>query len=221
MNQPRTPEREKEFQKFVNGLKGNGIGFLKNALEWFKQNIGSIVTSRELARIPGKEGFPISHNLRRIFELRDEQGYQIANHKDNSKTGLGLKIDEWVLLNLSPDPSMIRTRGVNKRIMFEVFERDKFTCKSCGRTPEDDDPFKPDHKVKLHVGHLKAHKQEDGSISNVGKDLTKEDFVTLCNVCNEGQKNKDFKKVTLLDRVNLANQTEQKEIYLALKKKFN
>jgi 5-methylcytosine-specific restriction endonuclease McrA len=177
--------------------------------------------ARELARIPGKKGETINHNMRRVFELRDEQGYEIINWKDKNPLGNQLKVDEWILLRKEPNPKMIRDRGVNKRIMFEVFSRDKFTCQSCGRTSEDDDPFRPGHKVRLHVGHLKSHKQKDGTVANVGKELTKEDFITLCNVCNEGQKNIDFKKITLLDKVESADDKTQKEIYKKLKKKFS
>lgn len=221
MSKPYTKERAKEFKDFLLYAKKKKQGFLKNSLEWFKLNVGEIVTSRELAQIPGKAGFSISHNIRRVFELRDEQGYEIINHKDNNPLGEKLKVDEWILLKSEPNPKMIRNRGVNKRIMFEVFERDNYTCQTCGRTPQDDDPFKAGHKIKLHVGHITAHKQNDGGVSNVGKELTKDDFMTMCNVCNEGAKNKDIRNITLLDRVKKASEKIQKEIYDFLKERFS
>lgn len=192
--------------------------YIGKALSLFQSRIGKLVTSEELAQLTGTKGKPISHNIRRIFELRDEMGYNIVNHKDNEKTGLNLKINEWVLLEKDPDPNRIRSRGVNKRIMFEVFSRDNFTCKTCGRTPEDDDPFKPGHKIILHVGHKLAHKR---NIENaITKVLTKDDFVTMCNVCNEGAKNTDLKSITLFDRVKDADKETQKNIYDFLKHKF-
>lgn len=219
MSEPSTPQREKEFADFLK--RTQGTAYSKRALLWFQQNMGKIVTARELARIPGKDGETINHNMRRVFELRDEQGYEIINWKDKNPLGVPLKVDEWILLKKEPNPKMIRDRGVNKRIMFEVFERDNFTCQSCGRTPEDDDPFRPGHKIKLHVGHLTSHKQKDGSVSNVGKELTKENFITLCNVCNEGEKNKNFKKINLIDRIESSDEKVQKEIFNKLKKKFS
>ena len=127
-------------------------------------------------------------------------------------------MNEWVLLDKNPDPNKIRTRGVNKRIMFEVFTRDKYTCQMCGRMPSDDDPFKANHKIKLHVGHIKAHKSKDSETAT--KTLTKDDFITMCNVCNEGAKNNDLKKITLLDRVKDGDSQIQEEIFNFLKNKF-
>ncbi|HPF30693.1 MAG TPA: hypothetical protein PLO25_00045 [Candidatus Saccharibacteria bacterium] len=177
-----------------NNITKKQKSYTQKALELFQKRLGKIVTSEELAQITGTKGNPISHNIRRIFELRDEQGYNIVNHKDNDVTGLNLKVNEWVLLNMEPDPKKIRSRGVNKKIMFEVFTRDHFTCQTCGRTPQDDDP--------------------------VNSILTKDDFVTMCNVCNEGAKNNDLKKVTLLDRVKSTDDLTKKEIFDFLKSKF-
>jgi len=194
--------------------KTDGLSYTKRAILWFQANLNKKVTSGQLARIPGQNGEPISHNIRRIFELRDEQGYDIANWKDNEQTGLNLKVDEWVLLRLEPIEKNIRTRGVNKRIAFEVFSRDKYTCKTCGRTPEDDDPFKPGHKVKLHVGHIIAHKSDHNGNTD---ELTADDFITMCNVCNEGAKNNEVKVFTLLDRVKSASSDKKRVIYEYLK----
>lgn len=219
MGDPYSKEREKEFQQF---LKDNaGKSYTEKALLWFKKNLKQIVTAKELARITGKDSYPINHSLRRVFELRDEKGYEIINWKDNNPLGKKLRVDEWILLNEKPNPKRIRDRGVNKKIMFEVFERDDYTCQICGRTPEDDDPFREGHKIKLHVGHLTSHKQKDGSIANVGMDLTKDNFITMCNVCNEGAKNKDIKKIGLFERVRTADDKTQKEIFVFLKEKFS
>jgi len=217
MSKPRTPEREREFQEFLKRTKG--IAFLKGALKWFQQNLGSIVTANELARIPGKKGVPINHNMRRVTELKDQFGYNIANFKNNKANGLNLKVDEWVLLEPNPDPRRIRPRGVNKRIMVEVFERDMSTCQMCGRTPEDDDPFSPGRKIKLHVGHRLAHKRKEGAIfTDNTKKLTKNDFITMCNVCNEGLKNKDFKPITMIDRIKNLPPEEKEKILEELQK---
>jgi hypothetical protein len=212
------------FKKFI---KRKGSSYTDNILDYFKHNAGRIVTSEELAQIPGEKGNPISHNIRRVFELRDEQGYEIINHKDNEKSGYDLKVNEWILLDKKPNPKNIRSRGVNKRIAFEVFTRDKNTCQICGRTPEDDDPFKNGHKIILHVGHIIAHKEKDGkhtyeveNLENLSSDkiLTKDDFITMCNICNEGAKNTNIKKITLLDRIKSADVKEQETIYKYLEK---
>lgn len=64
-----------------NKLTAN-FSYSDSALLWFQLNLNQIVTSEELAQIHGKNtGQPISHNIRRIFELRDEKGYDLINHK--------------------------------------------------------------------------------------------------------------------------------------------
>lgn len=224
---PYTEEREKDFQKFLKEVEGKS--YSKKALLWFQRNLKEIVTADEFARITGTNGKPINHNVRRIFELRDEQGYEIINHKDSESTGIQLKVDEWMLLQLEANPEKIRSRGVNKRIMYEVFERDSFQCQACGRTPNDDDPFAEGKKIKLHVGHIIAHKRkgyenfiEVQSISEIKdhEELTKDDFITMCNVCNEGAKNNDLKLLSNIDKIELLTVNEQQEVYGYLKNKF-
>ena len=192
-----------------------GTSYIKRALLWFQLNIGEIVTSSDLAQIHGKNDKTISHNMRRVYELRDEQGYDIVNWKDNDTTSLNLKVDEWVLQSLIPVKENIRNRGVNKRISFEVLSRDLYTCQTCGRIPNDEDPFKVGHKIKLHTGHIIPHKSDVNT--NIEK-LTSDDFITMCNVCNEGAKNNEIPIITILDRVKLCSDKEKQDIYEFLKK---
>ena len=111
---PYTKEREEDFVKYLK--ESDGISYAKKALGWFKRNLNEIITANELALITGKSGKPINHNVRRVFELRDEAGYEIINHKDNDSSGKNLRVDEWILLSETPNPKKIRNRGVNKRI---------------------------------------------------------------------------------------------------------
>ncbi len=194
------------------------FSYSDSALLWFQLNLKQIVTSEELAQIYGKNtGQPISHNIRRIFELRDEKGYNIINHKTK---GSNLKVDEWILLVEDPDEEKIRERGVTKRIRMDVFQRDDYTCQVCGLSQGDDDPYKEGRKITLHVGHINAHKRKDDSEPLSHKKLDVDDFITMCNVCNEGLKNNDFKIITLKDRVEKADEEEQRLIYEFLKEKF-
>lgn len=114
--------------------------------------------------------------------------------------------------------------------MHEVFTRDSNTCQFCGRTLQDDDPFRKGHKIKLHVGHIIAHKRDNGEdivkLENIedmdeNHTLTKDDFITMCNVCNEGAKNKNLQIMNPIEKIFKLDEKTQKEIYLALKKKFS
>jgi hypothetical protein len=59
---------------------------------------------------------------------------------------------------------------MSKRVRFEVFKRDKFTCGYCGRHPPD---------VLLHVDHITA-------VANGGTDDPL-NLVTACSDCNLGK----------------------------------
>jgi hypothetical protein len=59
---------------------------------------------------------------------------------------------------------------LSKRVRFEVFKRDGFTCRYCGRQPPD---------VVLHCDHITA-------VANGGSDDT-ENLVTSCADCNLGK----------------------------------
>ncbi len=209
----------------MNYKKVKPKSYIRKALELFQSRIGKVVTSQELAQLGGVRGKPISHNIRRIFELRDEMGYDIVNHKNNAETGLNLKVNEWVLRSRDPIPSKIRSRGVTKPIMVEVFRRDNYSCRMCGRGPSDDDPFASGRKITLHVGHLIAHKcRDDKSDNGPEHKLSAADFVTLCNVCNEGLKNQDIippKTLSLLDKIKQLTASEQKAIFDYLQSRWS
>jgi len=64
-------------------------------------------------------------------------------------------------------------RGIPSRLRFRVLERDRFTCKACGRSPAHGDP------VKLHADHILAW-------SNGGETVF-ENLQTLCMDCNLGK----------------------------------
>ncbi len=228
MSKPRTEKRNEELLEFIRETSGQS--YIKRCLGWLKQNINQIVTSEELAQLPGQKNKTISHSMRRIFELRDEEGYEIINHSYENPNGKKLKIDEWMLLNEMPNEKFIRNRGVNKRIMHDVFSRDSHTCKFCGRTPEDLDPLNDKRKIRLHVGHIKAHKRKNNEdyynmedIDNISTQnaLEVKDFLTMCNVCNEGAKNNDIKIMSSIDKIKILSHEEQKKIYIFLKKKFS
>lgn len=65
-------------------------------------------------------------------------------------------------------------------------------------------------------------------IENVDRDgeLTPDDFVTMCNVCNEGLKNEDLtesdlERLTLKEKVKEAPESKKKEILEMLKEEFD
>ena len=82
---------------------------------------------------------------------------------------------------------MAERKSISKKIRFEVFKRDAFTCQYCGRTAPD---------VVLEVDHINP-------IANGGSnDLM--NLITSCHDCNRGKG-----KRTLTDKEELKKQQEQ------------
>lgn len=66
---------------------------------------------------------------------------------------------------------MARSKGVNKRLRFEVFRRDGYACRYCGRSAKDGMVLEPDHVISVEEGG-------SDDISNL---------VTSCFDCNRGK----------------------------------
>lgn len=79
------------------------------------------------------------------------------------------------------------------RIRFQVFERDKFRCKYCGRGPDDG--------VKLTVDHITP--QSKGGANELSN------YITTCSDCNQGKG----------DILLLANKKGQIPSFIRLKEK--
>ncbi|OQX01521.1 MAG: hypothetical protein BWK80_59790 [Desulfobacteraceae bacterium IS3] len=69
-------------------------------------------------------------------------------------------------------------------IRWQVFQRDKWKCVSCGRSAAND--------VILHVDHIVPR-------SKGGKDEL-DNYQTLCHICNIGKSNKDETNIRELNK---------------------
>jgi hypothetical protein len=67
------------------------------------------------------------------------------------------------------------TRGVNLRLRWTILQRDKFSCKKCGRSPS------KDQNVILHVDHIIPWSKDGETVI--------ENLETLCEQCNLGKSN--------------------------------
>lgn len=89
-----------------------------------------------------------------------------------------------------------KRKSISKRIRFEVFKRDKFTCQYCGRSTPD---------VVLEVDHIKpVSKGGDNNMLNL---------ITSCKDCNLGKSNVELSDDTrvMKERKQLAELAERKE----------
>ena len=76
---------------------------------------------------------------------------------------------------------MAERKGLSKKIRFEVFKRDSFTCQYCGKSAPE---------VKLEVDHIKpVSKEGDNDITNL---------ITACKDCNAGKSNRELSDDTVM-----------------------
>jgi len=87
--------------------------------------------------------------------------------------------------------------SISKKLRFEVFKRDGFTCQYCGRTPPE---------AILEVDHFKPK-------SKKGKDDIN-NLVTSCFDCNRGKSNREVSQLppTLIENIEVI---KEKEIQVA------
>lgn len=78
---------------------------------------------------------------------------------------------------------MLRRKGLSKKIRFEVFKRDLFTCQYCGRKAPD---------VLLEVDHIEP-------VSKGGTDDIL-NLISSCKECNAGKSDRALSDTAVLDR---------------------
>jgi hypothetical protein len=183
--------------------KGTGSRSLIRA--FLLANIGRVLEGEEIrAAANGKSKW-----ARRLRELRDEEGYEILSHKDRAD----LKPGQYLLASAKQRPAL--PRGISKETRAFVLERNGFTCQSCGLAAGDPDPFHPDRKVRLTMGHIIDQ-------SKGGTD-TPENLRAICTNCNEGLQNIAPAKpdrLWLLSQIRRAKIDDQLEVLRWLQTKY-
>lgn len=169
---------------------------------FFEENLGKIVTTQQIEKIAG-----ISDYQRRIRELRNEEGYQIKSYKDR----LDLKPNQYILETLKRLPKV--DRKISRKLRNEIFERNGFTCRLCGKAAGDPDETNPGRKVQLHIDHEVPLAQ--------GGTNSRENLRVLCSLCNQEKSNLQLASETainLLARIRKTSRQVQKEVFEALKR---
>lgn len=172
--------------------------------EHFLANVGRVMDSDELRGIAGANEYG-----RRIRELRNEEGFLILTHNDRSD----LKPGEYVLISPKPQPAF--AREVSKELRASVLDRNGFTCQMCGAVAGEPDPYDPNRKTRLHIGHIID--------KSVGGTDDASNLRALCSVCNEGARNLTNDRpsqLKLLIQLRRATKADQIAALKWLKQKF-
>ena len=174
-------------------------------LEFFLQNIGKVLESREIQQASGGA----SEWARRVRELRNEEGYQILTHKDRAN----LKPNQYLMETDKRLPAF--ARGISKETRARVLERNGYTCQMCGLAAGDPDPFNPTRTVRLTMGHILDKSK--------GGDDTAQNLRAVCTNCNEGLQNTALPKpdqMHLLAQIRRATINDQEAVLNWLLQKF-
>ena len=171
---------------------------------YFLEHIGEVLDSDTL-----REVAQASEWARRVRELRNEEGMNIATHNDRSE----LKPGQYMLVDDKPLPKFERT--VSKETRAFVLDRNGFTCQMCGAVAGEIHPYNPQRKTRLHIGHV-IDKSQGGSDDP-------SNLRALCSICNEGASNLTLEKPhsqKLLAQIRRAPGAEQLKVLEWLINKF-
>jgi len=131
-------------------------------LEYLKQHVGEWVSNTDLRAAAHSKGFMLTNDVPRTLRLLRQEGWKID-----------VRGDGYVMLvSLEKGFARGKRKAINEKIRYQVFSRDGFRCKACGRGADDG--------VKLVVDHIRP--VDWGGTNDMSN------LITLCEKCNRGKK---------------------------------
>lgn len=128
----------------------------QQVLEYLKEHIGEWIHNQKLRNLSGLNDVP------RTIRLLRQEGWKID-----------VRGDGYVMLtSLERGAARGERKAISEKVRYQVFSRDAFRCKACGRGA--------DNGVKLTVDHVTP---VDWGGTNEMSNL-----ITLCEECNRGKK---------------------------------
>ena len=149
----------------ANRIRRHDAGSRERLEMFFRENVGRVVTTEELAYVAKAREF-----ARRVRELRTEQGFLIST-KFTGRPDLGM--GQYVLESLDriAEP---HDRRIPEGVQRTVFDRDNNTCVSCGWSRER--WVREDPRI-LELHHLDEHAG--------GGENTAENLAVFCSRCHD------------------------------------
>lgn len=137
----------------------------------FVANVGSVVTREQIDYVS-----KISESARRVRELRDEHGWPIDSHIDDPALGPG----EYRLTSEDPDDRRDPLQRLYPEdLRRQVFERDDYTCRICGRDRAKAEAA-GDRRFYLEVHHKVAVADDLAALPKSERNKI-ENLITLCH----------------------------------------
>jgi len=125
-------------------------------LDHLKKNLNKWIHNQELRDLSGLNDVPRSVRLLR------QEGWEID-----------VRGDGYVMLtSLAKSAARGKREAINEKVRYQVFSRDAFRCRACGRSAK--------NGVKLNIDH--ATPVDWGGINDISN------LITLCDECNRGKK---------------------------------
>lgn len=184
------------------------IGTKERIRQYLGSRVGQVVKGSEIRDAVGN----VTEWARRLRELRENEGWDIRSHIDDST----LKPGEYRLATIPPAPQDYRfAKPISARLRAEVLERNGYTCQMCGVAAGDPDPDMSGRTIRLHIGHIvdRIHGGPD-NLSNLR---------ALCSRCNQGARNtvqEPPRWVWLLSQIRRASEEDQQKALEWLRQKF-
>jgi hypothetical protein len=166
------PNGEKARQwQLANEIRNSGGSAVERIARFFEANVGEVVSREQVDYVSG-----IAEGSRRVRELRDERGWPIASHIDEED----LQPGEYRLLSADPDDRRDPLQRLYpENLRQQVFERDDYTCKACGRNREKA-LAAGDTRFYLEVHHRVAVADELAAMPKAERNDVS-NLVTLCH----------------------------------------
>jgi 5-methylcytosine-specific restriction endonuclease McrA len=134
--------------KLANAIRRKPGAAKERLLEFLIANENTIVDRGELDYVANKA----KESVRRLRELRDEEGWPIESHIDDPL----LRPGQYRLVSAAEeDRRDIRQRLYPEDLRERIFERDDYTCRKCERNREKAEKA-GDTRFYLEVHHLRA-----------------------------------------------------------------
>lgn len=157
--------------QLANEIRNSGGSAIQRIGRFLEANVGQVVTREQVDYVSG-----IAEGSRRVRELRDEHGWPIASHIDEEE----LQPSEYRLLSAdTKDRRDPLQRLYPENLREQVFERDDYTCKICGRNRESA-LAAGDTRFYLEVHHQVAVADELATLPKAERNEI-ENLLTLCH----------------------------------------